>query len=228
MQIRTREIFLEFGIAYRAVAAHPRHFLVLTKWSSGRAVPRQTFLRTREIEMGFLLLGVDSLIACIAVGPIIARRWAVPFALLFGVGDGGGYLLGTVFHFSVSDNISNVVQTAVLVALGIYWIAIAIFSKRAAAAEQQSKSRWGVWILPWVLSIDNITFGLVDGVSHGASVWQSASEQALSSAVQAGIGLAIGMGIAYAFPALRRRMALANGICGAALIVAAGALLLVG
>jgi hypothetical protein len=45
--------------------------------------------------MGFLLLGVDSLIACIAVGPIISRRVAVPFALLFGVGDGGGYLLGT-------------------------------------------------------------------------------------------------------------------------------------
>lgn len=178
--------------------------------------------------MGFLLLGVDSLIACIAVGPIISRRWAVPFALLFGVGDGGGYLLGTAFHWSVSDSLSNILQTTILVALGLYWIAIAIFSKKAALADQQSKSRWGVWILPWALSIDNITYGLVDGVSHGASVWVSAGEQALSSAVQAGIGLAIGMGLAYLFPAVRRRMALANGIAGAALIVAAGALLFVG
>jgi putative Mn2+ efflux pump MntP len=161
------------------------------------------------------------------------KRWvfccsAVPFALLFGVGDGGGYLLGTAFHWSVSDRLSNILQTSILVALGLYWIAIAAASKRAARAEQQSRSRWGVWILPWALSIDNITYGLVSGVSAHASVWFSASEQALSSAVQAGIGLAIGMGIAYAFPAIRRHIALANGIAGAALIAAAGVLLVVG
>lgn len=183
---------------------------------------------TGRVKMGFLLLGIDSLIACIAVGPIIGRRWAVPLALLFGVGDGLGFLLGSAFHYSISDNLSNVLQTGILIALGIYWIAIAVLSKKAALAGQQSKSRWAVWILPFALSIDNITFGLVDGVSKGASVWLSASEQALSSAVQAGIGLVIGISIAYAFPALRRRMALANGICGAALIVAAGALLVIG
>ena len=58
--------------------------------------------------MGFLLLGTDSLIACIAVGPIISRRIALPLAILFGVGDGGGYLLGTAFHWSVSDTLSNI------------------------------------------------------------------------------------------------------------------------
>jgi hypothetical protein len=178
--------------------------------------------------MGFLLLGIDSLIACIAVGPIVSRRWAVPFALLFGIGDGAGFLLGTAFHWSVPDSVGTLVQTITLCALGVYWIAIAILSKRAALAEQQSKSHWGIWILPWALSVDNITFGLVDGVSKNASIWTSASEQALSSVVQASIGLAIGMSIAYAFPALRRRMPLANGICGALLLVAAGALLAVG
>lgn len=175
--------------------------------------------------MGFLLLGVDSLIACIAIGPMISRRAAVPLALLFGLGDGGGFLLGTAFHWSVPDNVSTVAETGVLVALGIYWIAIAILSKRLATAEQQSRSRWGVWILPWVLSIDNITFGIVDGVPAHSTVWASAGEQALSSAVQAGLGLAIGIGLAVLFPAVRRRMALANGICGAALIAAAGVLL---
>jgi putative Mn2+ efflux pump MntP len=180
--------------------------------------------------MGFLLLGVDSLIACIAVGPIISRRIAVPFALLFGVCDGGGFLLGTAFHWSVSDSLSNILQTGILVALGLYWIALAIYSKWAAKQEleQTSKARWGVWILPFALSIDNITYGLVDGVPAHASVLFSAAEQTLSSAVQAGIGLAIGMGIAYAFPAVRRRMGLANGIAGAALIVGAGVLLAVG
>jgi hypothetical protein len=92
----------------------------------------------------------------------------------------------------------------------------------------QSRSRWGVWVLPWVLSIDNITFGIIDGVPAHATVWQSAGEQALSSTAQAAIGLAIGMAVASLFPAVRKRMALANGICGGLLIAAAGVLLIVG
>jgi hypothetical protein len=180
--------------------------------------------------MGFLLLGVDSLIACIAVGPIVSRRMAMPLIVLFGVGDGGGFLIGTAFHWSVSDGLSNILQTSILVALGLYWIALAIYSKWAAKQElqQTSKARWAVWILPWALSIDNVTYGLVDGVPAHASVWFSAGEQALSSSVQAGIGLAIGMGLAYLFPVVRRHMALANGIAGGALIAAAGILLVVG
>jgi putative Mn2+ efflux pump MntP len=180
--------------------------------------------------MGFLLLGVDSLIACIAVGPIMTRRMVAPLIILFGIGDGGGFLLGSAFHWSVSDSLSNVLQTVILVALGLYWIALAIYSKWAAKQEleQTSRARWAVWILPWALSIDNITFGLVDGVPAHASVWQSAGEQALSSSVQAAIGLAIGMSLAYLFPVVRRHMALANGIAGGALIAAAGVLLVVG
>jgi putative Mn2+ efflux pump MntP len=180
--------------------------------------------------MGFLLLGVDSLIACIAIGPIVRRRWALPLIVLFGIGDGGGFLLGTAFHWSVPDNVSTILSTAILVALGLYWITLAIYSKWAAKQEleQTSRARWAVWILPWALSVDNITFGLVDGVPAHASVWYSAGEQALSSSVQAALGLAIGMGLAYAFPAVRRHMALANGIAGTALIAAAGILLVVG
>lgn len=180
--------------------------------------------------MGFLLLGVDSLIACIALGPIMSRRLGAlsTLVVLFGVGDGGGFLLGSAFHWSISDSLSTVLQTTILCALGCYWIGIAVFSKKAAEAEQKSKSHWAIWVLPWALSIDNVTFGLVDGVPAHASVWASAGEQALSSSVQAGIGLAIGIAIVAAFPVMRRRMALANGIAGAMLIAAAGALLVVG
>ena len=179
--------------------------------------------------MGFLLLGTDSLIACIAVGPIISRRIALPLAILFGVGDGGGYLLGTAFHWSISDSFSTFIQTSVLTVLGLYWIAIAIYSRWATAKDPEStRARSAVWILPWALSVDNITYGLVSGVPAHASVWFSAGEQALSSSVQAGIGLAIGIALAALFPMLRRRMALANGIAGALLIVSAGVLLAVG
>lgn len=180
--------------------------------------------------MGFLLLGVDSLIACIAVGPIMSRRLMVlsSFALLFGVGDGGGYLLGTLFHYSIPASASNFIEYGFMGILGIYWIAIALISKSAAKAELQSRSRWGIWVLPFVLSVDNITYGAVSGVPAHFSVLASAGEQALSSAAQAGIGLAIGIAVAAAFPALRRRMALANGIAGVLMLVAASTLIAVG
>ena len=177
--------------------------------------------------MGFLLLGVDSLIACIAIGPIMSRRLTAcsTLVVLFGIGDGGGFLLGSAFHLSVSDSLSNILQTSILCALGIYWIAIAIFSKRAAVAEQESKSHWAIWILPWALSIDNITYGLVDGVPAHASVWFSAGEQTLSSAVQAGLGLLIAWGLVALFPVLKRQMSLAFAFCGVATLAAAGAML---
>jgi hypothetical protein len=179
--------------------------------------------------MAWLLLGVDSLIACIAVGPIMRRRMSVlvPFALLFGVGDGLGYLLGCALHWSYPDNLSFLAPVVVAV-IGLYWIAVAIVSRKAAAAEEDPKAHWGVWILPWLLSLDNITYGAVDGVSQNASIGLSAFEQFASSAIQAGIGLAIGIGIAYSIPALRRRMWLANATAGGAMLVAAGVLYLVG
>jgi hypothetical protein len=61
----------------------------------------------------------------------------VPLIVLFGIGDGGGFLLGSAFHWSVSDSLSNVLQTTILVALGLYWIALAAYSKWAAKQELQ-------------------------------------------------------------------------------------------
>ena len=173
----------------------------------------------------WLLLGTDSLIACIAVGPIMARRMSVlvPFTLLFGVGDGLGYLLGCALHWSYPDNLGFLAPTVVAV-IGVYWIVVAIVARRAAAAEENPRARWGVWVLPWLLSLDNITYGAVDGVSHGASIGLSAFEQFASSAIQAGVGLAVGIGIAYSIPAVRRHMWLANGVAGGLMIIGAGVL----
>ena len=174
---------------------------------------------------GWLLLGTDSLIACIAIGPMMSRRMSllVPLALLFGVGDGLGYLLGCALHWSYPDSWGNLAP-AVVALLGAYWVGVAIVSRKAARAEESPKARWGVWILPWLLSLDNITYGAVDGVSHGASAYLSAFEQFASSAIQAGVGLAIGIGIAYSIPAVRRHVWLANGVAGGLMIIGAGVL----
>ncbi len=170
--------------------------------------------------MSFLLLGVDSLIACFAIAPVVSKRSRVPLALCFGLGDGVGYLIGSAFHWSMPDTVATVVETSVMVALGVYWIVLAFASRRVAG------TKW-IWMLPWALSIDNITFGLIDG-HWGTSVGVQAFEQALSSAIQAGIGLALGYAVVRSIPALQRSRLAMTGFAGCALIVAAGLELIVG
>ena len=170
--------------------------------------------------MGFLLLGIDSFIACLAVGTVISPRARVPFAVSFGIADAGGFLLGTALHWSMPGGVSTVAATGVFVALGLYWIALAMMSRQTAG------TRW-VWVLPVALSIDNITFGVIDH-SWTTNVWGQAGEQALASALLAGAGLAIAAAVARTVPALQRSRVLSLGLAGGGLIVAAGVELLVG
>jgi hypothetical protein len=207
----------------------------------------------------FFLLGVDSLIACIVTGPMFIkprrhenselrspderlsrRKWwaigglslsalAVPYGFSYGAGDGIGYLIGTAFHFSVSDSLSEAVETTLLVALGLYWIGIYFAARNMQASERlQQWSRRGIWVLPAALSIDNLTYGAVTGVPAHASVWASAGLQALASAGLGLVGLAVGIGLAVLIPALRTRMYRTFGIVGVGVIATAGLLLYTG
>jgi hypothetical protein len=107
----------------------------------------------------------------------------------------------------------------VLAVLGLY-------SRWATAKDPESTgARWAVWILPWALSADNITYGLVSGVPAHASVWFSAGQQTLSSVVQAGIGLLIAWGLVALFPVMKRQMSLAFAFCGMTILAAAGAMI---
>ena len=209
----------------------------------------------------FLLLGVDSLIACIVTGPMFIRsrsgeqsefrspderkhpsRWkwwaigglglsalTVPYGLSYGIGDGLGYLLGTLFHFSISDSLSSMVETTLLVALGLYWIGIYFVASRMQGSDQLQKWSWrGIWILPVALSLDNLTYGAVTGLPANESVWASAGLQALASAGLGLVGLAAGISLAVLIPALRTRMYRTFGIVGVGVIATAGVLLYTG
>jgi putative Mn2+ efflux pump MntP len=209
--------------------------------------------------LAFFLLGVDSLIACIVTGPMFIRqrhnerselrspdehasRWkwwaiagvavsalALPYGLSYGVGDGIGFLIGTLFYFSISGTLSSVVETTLLVALGLYWIGIYFFARKMQTSEQLQKWSWrSIWVLPVALSIDNLTYGAVTGVPAHASVWASAGLQALASGGLGLVGLAIGIYLAVLIPALRTRTYRTFGIVGCGVIVTAAVLVYTG
>ena len=160
-----------------------------------------------------------------AIGGLSLSALAVPYGLSYGAGDGLGYLLGTLFHFSVSDSLSEVVETTLLVALGLYWIGIYFVARNVQASERLQQWSWrGIWVLPVALSIDNLTYGAVTGVPANASVWASAGLQALASAGLGLAGLAVGIGLAVLIPALRTRMYRTFGVVGVGVIATAAVL----
>jgi putative Mn2+ efflux pump MntP len=160
-----------------------------------------------------------------ALGGLGLSALTVPYGLAYGAGDGFGYLIGTLFHFSVSDTLSTVLETTLLVALGLYWIAIYLVARKMQTSDRLAKWSWrGIWILPVALSIDNLTYGAVTGVPAHASVWASAGLQALASAGLGLIGLAVGISLAVLIPALRTRMYRTFGIVGVGVIATAAIL----
>lgn len=142
--------------------------------------------------MGWLLLGTDSAIACIAVGALVGKRSWVPLALVFGLADGLGTLLGNGLRWTIPDTAATIVETAFMVALGVYWLGVSLMSKRMRGTA------W-IWVLPWVLTVDNITYGLIDHAwSRSAAV--QGLEAGISSAIQAAIGIAISVVVAKSAP----------------------------
>jgi hypothetical protein len=165
--------------------------------------------------MGFLLLGIDSLIVCLAVGPLVQKQWRVAYAALFGVADGVAFLLGAGLGWNVfSEQASTALTTAILIGLALYLLLV-------AAGTQRIASNWSVWVFPHLLVLDNLTYGL----TRDGNLFQQATQQALSSALLAMAGLLIAAWLPRVVPAARTS---AVRVAGAGLLLAAGALFVVG
>ena len=167
--------------------------------------------------MGFLLLGLDSFIACMAIGAIVDKRWRLPLAALFGVADGAAFLIGAGLGWTISAGVTEVLEVGTLAALSLYLIVVAAGMRHAAA--------WPVWLIPIALTMDNLAFGVAS--DYSGSLLGHAGEQALSSGLLAIVGLYVGSMLPRAVPALQGRTA-AVRVAGAALLVATGALFLIG
>jgi hypothetical protein len=167
--------------------------------------------------MSLLLLGLDSLIVCLAVGVIVDGRARLKLAALFGVADGVAFLVGAGLGLQLfSVGASTVLASGALVVLALYLLVVAAGTRPFAA-------RWTVWALPGVLVFDNLTYGLFGDHAAG-SVFAQAGAQALSSVLLALVGL---LAAAALRPAFERRAVL-DRVAGGALLLAAAGLVLVG
>jgi hypothetical protein len=169
--------------------------------------------------MGFLLLGIDSLIACIAIGAIVDKRWRLPLAAMFGVADGVAFLIGAGLGWQLSEGVTVALSTGTLAALGLWLLLV-------AAGTQRVAELWPAWVVPIALTLDNLAYGAVGDHSAGW-VLGHAGEQALSSSLLALTGLLVAVGLPRVLPAMERR-AVALRFAGAALLLATGVFVLLG
>ncbi len=162
--------------------------------------------------MNFLLLGIDSLIACLAIGALVDRRSWVWLAALFATADAVAFLIGAGLGWGLmSAAASEVIEMGTLVLLGVYLLVV-------AAGTAQVTARRAVWVLPFALTVDNLTFGLAGEPTS------SVLAQALSSGMLAYLGLFAAVWLPRVLPAKVE----ATRVAGAALLIGAGALFLVG
>jgi len=164
--------------------------------------------------MGFLLLGVDSFIVCLAISPIVEPHWRWRLAALFGLADFIGFMVGAGLGLQIAAGASAVAKTTLLVGMGLWLIAVAAGTKHAG-------TRWSLWIIPWVLTIDNLTYGLV-GDHSASSAFSQATEQALASTLMGIAGIVLAAGLARV-----AHRTVSTRLAGVGLVVAAGALLMV-
>jgi hypothetical protein len=168
--------------------------------------------------MGFLLLGIDSFIACMAIGAIIDKRWRLPLAAAFGVADGAAFLIGAGLGWTISDGATAFLEVGTLAALGLWLMVVAVGTRRVA-------DLWPLWVLPLALTMDNIAYGVAS--DYSGSLLGHAVEQAAASALLAVAGLYAAGLLPRLVPALERRV-VAVRFAGAALLLATGVFLLIG
>jgi hypothetical protein len=168
--------------------------------------------------MGFLLLGIDSLIAGLAIGAIVDRRWRLPLAALFGLADGAAFLIGAGLGWQISAGLTEMLEIGTLGALALWLLVV-------AASTQRVAQLWPVWVLPLVLTLDNLAYGVAS--DYSGSLLGHAGEQALSSSLLALVGLFAVVGLPRLVPAMERRV-VAVRFAGAALLLATGGFVLLG
>jgi hypothetical protein len=150
------------------------------------------------------LLGLDGLVVCLALGRI--TRWRGRLALGFGLCDGASLLAGAWVGASLPPVATVVLSGAGPLATAVYGTGVLVLAGRGATIHRRL-----VWLLPALLSLDNLMAGALMGRAHAIPF---AALTALISGAFALAGLHAGALVG------RSRFSSAR-VCGAALIAAA-------
>lgn len=157
-----------------------------------------------------VLLSFDSLIAGVALGPLVSARHRWPMAVLFGLLDGVATLVGGAWLPHPTVEVAGLVPL-LIAAFGLYLIAVSLWSHRRIGLPLPLAT-------PLLLSIDNLIAGRPGGAA--ALTAGDVAAAALTSAAFALVGLWAGSFLAGVTGGRRERLA------GAGLLVVAATALL--
>jgi hypothetical protein len=158
-----------------------------------------------SILIAAALLGIDGLVVCLALGRI--TQWRGRLALGFGLCDGASLLAGAWSGALLPPATTVLLRGAGPLATAVYGTGVLVLAGRSATIRGRF-----VWLLPALLSLDNLMAGAVMGRAHAVPF---AALTAVISGALALAGLQLGAHVVG-----RSRFSPAR-VCGAALIAAA-------
>jgi putative Mn2+ efflux pump MntP len=145
-----------------------------------------------------LSLGLDSLIVSAAVAPLLkSSHVRLLLAVLFGLFDGIGSLIGSEVGWRLSADLSTYAEVGLVLLYAVYVLALAAWGSRNPVS-------WPVWIMPALLSVDNLFAGRVAGAG-GLPVGLVVLYLGLSSCAMSVLGLLLGGLISKARGGIRAR-----------------------
>jgi manganese efflux pump family protein len=148
-----------------------------------------------EIVLAAFVIGIDNLVAALALGTMGQRRRLWRVAAAFTAFGGGVAFAGATLGRELSGHLAGVggwIAAGVLVALGVWMLVGALRGEGIdTAAAKRFASGGGVFLLAATLSLDNLAVGFGVGL-HGASPLALGAAAALSVLVLSVVGMKVG------------------------------------
>jgi putative Mn2+ efflux pump MntP len=143
-----------------------------------------------------LMLSVDSLVVSFALGPfVVSRARRTKMAILFGVCDALAVAAGALLGRAPGS--WNHAGPALLLAYAVCVLAAGRLGSRVV-------ERWPIFVLPVVMSLDNLAYGVSIRSSSAQVVWH-ATAFGLASVAMAFLGFALSARVARALVESRDR-----------------------
>jgi putative Mn2+ efflux pump MntP len=137
------------------------------------------------LTISVLWLSLDSLVVSLALGPLLRPPSAyVRLALAFGACDALAYLIGGSLGWHIGGEWVRQASVLLVFCYGLYVLAVAVLSLPRVV-------QWPVWILPILMSLDNLVFG-VTNTSLRPELMQYAFLLGIVSGGMALMGIVIG------------------------------------